>query len=98
MLRKLLTKIDKGQNYIVDDTEIREVTLDNIYGIFIHDTEPIHFSNNGHDYWCKIESMVDKETAERTAEENKERAVAERVAFLKERMNKIMEEIKELLK
>lgn len=97
MLRKLLTKIDNGQNYIVDGEEVREVTLDNIYRIYVENLDPIGYDYNGSYYSCKMEDMIDKETAERTAAENKERNIAERVAYLKERMNGIMEELKELL-
>lgn len=97
MLRKILTKIDNGQNYIVDCEEVREVTLDNIYRIYVENLEQIGYRCNGRYYSCKVEDMVDKETAERIAAENKERNIAARVAFLKERMNNIMEELKELL-
>jgi len=97
MLRKILTKIDNGQNYIVDCEEVREVTLDNIYRIYVENLEQIGYMCNGRAYSCRMEDMVDKKTAERIAAENKERNIAERVAYLKERMNSIMEELKELL-
>ncbi len=98
MLRKLLTKIDNRQNYIVDNEEIREVTLDNIYRIYLNNLEEIGYNYDEHLYSCSIEDMVDKETAERIAAENKERNIAERIAYLKEKMNTIMTELKELLK
>jgi len=97
MLRKILTKIDNKQNYIVDCEEVREVTLDSIYRIYVENLEPIGYWCNGRAYSCKVEDMVDKETAERIAAENKKRNIAERVAFLKERMNTIMTELKELM-
>lgn len=98
MLRKLLTKIDNKQNYIVDNEEVREVALDNIYRIYGNDIGSIGYRYDENYYSCKVEDMVDKETAERIATENKERNKAARVEYLKAQMERIMEELKELLK
>lgn len=99
MLRKLLTKIDNKQNFVEFRGEVYEVTLDNIYTIDTKDSQyPIHFYAGDSVAWCNLDDMLDKETAERYAKDRQAKAKAKRVADLKAQMNRIMEEIKELLK
>lgn len=98
MIRKLLVKIDNKQNYIADDEKAIEITLDNIYRMYADNIGEIGIRHDGHIYSCRIEDMVDKETAESIAAENKERNKAARVAYLKTRLELTMAELKELLK
>lgn len=99
MIRELLVKIDNKQNFVEFEGEVYEVTLDNIYTIDTKDSQyPLHFYAGDSVAWCNLDDMLDKETAERYAKDRQAKTKAKRVADLKAQMNRIMEELKELLK